>query len=86
MEKQQAKGLSEAGAVQQQCGGPAGGEGAQSCWEPSESWDWPTFKTCDLSGVTCTLNPSNTRGKKGAAGSSAMLFIFSLCKCLLNIS
>lgn len=23
------------------------------------SWDWPAFKTCDLSGDTCTLNPSD---------------------------
>lgn len=40
---------------------------------------------CDLLGYTCTLNPSN-KGEKEAAGSSVMLFIFSLCKCLLNIS
>lgn len=55
-----------------------------NCWQPSESWGQPAFKTYDLSGDTGTLNPNHTRGK-GAAG-SMMLFIFSLCKCLLNIS
>lgn len=41
--------------------------------------------------VTCvgrytrTLNPANTRGKR-AAGSFLLLFIFSFCKCLLNVS
>lgn len=59
--------------------------GVHSCQELSESWDWPALKTFDLLGYTCTLNPSN-KGEKGAAGSSVMLFIFSLCKCLLNIS
>lgn len=41
------------------------GEGeVHSCWEPSESWDRPAFKTCDLSGDTCSLNMTNRRGKR----------------------
>ena len=41
--------------------------------------------------VTCvgrytrTPNPTDTRGKR-AAGSFLLLFIFSFCKCLLNVS
>lgn len=39
--------------------GTLGEGGVHSCQDLLESWDWPAFKTCDLLGDTCTLNPSN---------------------------